>query len=111
MLNFQETLQSDIATILNIDPGQLHQEETNISKDVQCKAKDMDRLIEQIKEKVLISNRNQKIQLLTLIPTSWSHKSIEDEFNVTNYMVRTSRILLQDKGILSFPEKKERCFR
>ena len=66
----------------------------------------MDILIGKIKEKMLSSNCNQKIQLLTLIPISWSNKYIEEEFNVTNYIVQISHTLLQKKGILFFPKKK-----
>ena len=65
----------------------------------------MNILIGKIKKKMLSFNWNQKVQLLTLVPISWSNKYIK-EFNVTNYMVQISRKLLQKKGILPFPEKK-----
>ena len=55
---------------------------------------------------MLISNRNQKILLLTLVPISRSHKDIKKEFNVTNYMVQISSKLLQKNCILFFCEKK-----
>ncbi|XP_065665336.1 uncharacterized protein LOC136086777 [Hydra vulgaris] len=105
----QKTVKLGIARTLNIDPEELSQEDSfNIlSKEVKGKANDMDILIRKIKEKMLISNHNQKIQLLTPVPISWSHKDIEKEFNVTNYMVQISRKLLQKNGILSFPKKKK----
>ena len=108
LLHVQKTVKLGIARTLNIDPEELSQEDSinKLSKEVKGKATDMDILIRKIKEKILISNRNQKIQLLTLVPISWSHKDIEKEFNVTNYMVQISRKLLQKNGILSFLEKK-----
>ena len=109
LLHVQKTVKLGIARTLNIDPEGLSQEDSfnKLSKEVKGKANDMDILIRKIKEKMLISNRNQKIQLLTLVPISWSHKDIEKEFNVTNYMVQISRKLLQKNGILSSPEKKK----
>jgi hypothetical protein len=67
----------------------------------------MDILIKKVKEKMTTSNRKQKIQLLTLVPMSWLYKDIEADFNVSNYMVRSSRKLLENKGILSCPERKK----
>ncbi|XP_012560034.2 uncharacterized protein LOC105846148 [Hydra vulgaris] len=104
----QKTVKLGNARTLNIDPEQLIKEDcfNKLSKEVKVKANDMEILIRKIKEKLLISNRNQKIQLLTLVPISWSHKDIEKEFNVTSYMVQISCKLLQKNGILSFIEKK-----
>ena len=109
LLHVQKTVKLGIARTLNIDPEELSQEDSfnKLSKEVKGKANDMDIIIRKIKEKMLISNCNQKIQLLTLVPISWSHKDIEKEFNVTNYMVQISHKLLQKNGILSFPEKKK----
>ena len=109
LLHVQKTIKLGIAKTLNIDPDQLSQEDSfnKLYKEVKDKANDMDILIRKIKEKMLISDRNQKIQLLTLVPISWSYKDIKKEFNVTNYMVQISRKLLQKNGILTYPEKKK----
>ena len=106
LLQVQQTVKLGIANPLNIDLVQLSQEDSlnKLSKEVQHKPNDMDILIGKIKEKML--NRNQIIQLLTLVPISLSNKYIE-EFNVTNYTVQISRKLLQKKAVLSFPEKKQ----
>ena len=56
---------------------------------------------------MLSSNRNQKIQFPTLVPISCSNKYIEEEFNVTNYMVQISRILLQKRGFYLSPKKRK----
>ncbi|KAG1653006.1 Histone acetyltransferase KAT2A [Nymphon striatum] len=105
LLQVQQTLQTKIATTLHVDPEHVSESiETESAEDVITKARDIDILIEKIKEKMTIANRNQKIQLLTLIPLSWSYKDIETEFNVTKHMVKRFTIevhapLLSYKGI------------
>ena len=72
LLEVQQTVKLEIAKLLNIDVVQLSQEDSlnKLSKEVQRKANDMDILIGKIKEKMLSSNHNQKVQLLTLVPIS-----------------------------------------
>ena len=67
----------------------------------------MDRLIENIKTKMTLSSRTQKIQLLTLVPTSWRYCDIVKEFPVTDFMVRQSRKLLSEEGILASPKPRK----
>lgn len=40
-----------------------------------------------------------KIQLLTLIPNTWSKEKIMSYFDVTDYQIKESRILKQNKGV------------
>ena len=70
---------------------------------LESKADDLDRLLN-IEEKMLISNRPEKIKLLTLVPLSWKQKEILDFFLVTKYTITESKNLLQEKGILASPE-------
>ena len=72
LLQAQQTEKLGIAKTLNIDLFHLRQEDSlnKLSNEVQSKANDMDILIGKIKEKILSSNRNQKVQLLTLVPIS-----------------------------------------
>ena len=46
------------------------------------------------------------MQILTVLPQSWSVKKIEKEFGVYNYMARKSKELVKEKGILSTPNPK-----
>ena len=46
-------------------------------------------------------NYNEKVSLLTLAPDFWSISKTMEYFNTTAYMVRESRKLKTDKGILS----------
>ena len=70
-----------------------------------CKA-----LIENLKCKVDgVSDRREKLQLLTLIPDSWSHDYAANFFNITKYSVRQARELKKNCGILSMPAQEKRA--
>ena len=45
--------------------------------------------------------------LLTIVPETWSRKKVVDSFGVTNHVVRRSRQLKMDKGILEDPDPKK----
>ena len=61
-----------------------------------------------LKDKVKQTEKpSEKIKLLTLVPETWTKIKIINEFSVTDYMVRASRKLFREKGILSTPESKK----
>ena len=65
-------------------------------------------MIQQLKEKFqLTTQRCEQLQILTVLPKSWSSKKIQQEFGVTNYMARKSKELVKEKGILSFPSPNQ----
>ena len=43
------------------------------------------------------------MQILTVLPRSWSIRRVQDEFGASNYMVRKTKDLVKKKGILSTP--------
>ena len=53
------------------------------------------------------TKRSEKIQLLTLVPNSWSFNDIVKYFWVTDYMVRSARSLLTTDGICSKPPTRK----
>ena len=64
-------------------------------------------IIAQLKDKFNSSNRkSEKVQILTILPQSWSIRKIEEEFGATNYMVRKAKQLVNTRGILSTPNPK-----
>ena len=64
-------------------------------------------IIAQLKEKFYSStDRSQKVQILTVLPKSWSIRKVEEKFAVSNYMVRKAKDLVKDQGILSSPNPK-----
>ena len=64
-------------------------------------------IIRQLKEKFLTtSERSVKVQILTVLPMSWSVERIQTEFGASNYMVRKAKQLVKQDGILSSPDPK-----
>ena len=68
-------------------------------------------IIEQLKENFHSStDRSQKVQILTVLPKSWSIRKVKEEFAVSNYMVRKAKDLIKDQGILSSPNQSMAAF-
>ncbi|KAG8180983.1 hypothetical protein JTE90_024731 [Oedothorax gibbosus] len=70
------------------------------------KAKDLDQIVELLKQKLPTVNRRKKIQLLTITPMSWSRDYAAETFGVTPYMIRQARMLTKEKGICELPPPK-----
>ena len=68
------------------------------------KTDNCEKVMKLIKEKVFVSDRDQAIQMLTLVPDDWSIPKTADYFEVTQYTVKQARRLKQEKGVLSTPE-------
>lgn len=65
-------------------------------------------LIHTLKEKFHRNETNKanKLQILTLLPPDWSAKMISRTMGTTIYMAKSSKKLVQGKGILSLPNAK-----
>ena len=63
-------------------------------------------LVQLMKEKLKVSNRRRKIQILTMSPRSWSIQKTKEEFQVSEYIVRQARKSASEKGILELPDQK-----
>ena len=68
------------------------------------KARDLDKLVELMKKKLKISNRSKTLQVLTLVPDSWSVRKAATEFNVSKQTIQKARVLKHQKGILEMPD-------
>lgn len=67
----------------------------------------MDCFVDLLKEKCCSATRNEKIKLLTLVPTSWSIQKTMEEFSVSQHMVKRAREIKKTKGILGDPYPKK----
>ena len=68
---------------------------------------DESEIVRQLKDKFQETTvRSEKVQVLTVLPKSWSIRRIEEEFGASNYMVRKAKDLVKRKGILSSPNPK-----
>ena len=92
--------------------------EDNLSYDKSCvrdenalileqKADDLDRLMSLVKQKTSPSKRDEKIQLLTLGPESWTITQAVTKLPcVKYYMTQQSWKLLKEKELLAIPDSK-----
>ena len=64
-------------------------------------------IIKQLKEKFhSTSERSVKVQVLTVLPMSWSIDRIQEEFGASNYMARRAKQLVREHGILATPDRR-----
>ena len=68
------------------------------------KANDLDKVVELRKGKLKVSNKREKINILTLTPESWSLRKTARGFKVSKTTARKARILREEKGILAAPQ-------
>jgi len=69
-------------------------------------SKDDGEIVQQLKEKFAFASRSEKVQILTVLPKSWSIRKVQTEFGAANYMVRKAKQLVEEKGILATPNPK-----
>ena len=71
--------------------------------------KDFDQLMFELKTKFQqTTSLNEKIQILTLKPKSWTIEQTVKFFNATTYQVRTAMTLKKNEGVLSKPKRSVR---
>lgn len=60
-------------------------------------------LLENMKTKFHDDNtsKQEKLQILTLLPQSWSYEEIKKHFDASNYMIKLSKKLLTETGPMS----------
>ena len=64
-------------------------------------------IVNQLKEKYdTTEKRSEKLQILTVLPKSWSRSRIQEEFKVSQYMARQAKNLVKEKGIMALPNKR-----
>ena len=75
----------------------------------QCcqKGKDLDGLMDMVRDKVKFSKRKDQLKYLTLVPDSWTVEEIEDFFGVVNSITRKSKELQKEKGLVPKIAKKK----
>lgn len=47
-----------------------------------------------------------KVQVLTVLPKSWSISKIQAEFGASNFMARRAKQLVKERGVLSSPDPR-----
>ena len=67
---------------------------------------EFEELITKLKEKCAVADKEEKIKIISLLPNSWTRKKITTEFNVSDRLVKLTKGLVKDQGIL--PELRKR---
>ena len=67
---------------------------------------ELSEILKQMKGAFVTANKNEKYQLLTLLPRSWSLRKMQKEFEISSYMARNAKKLQDDKGPMSSPDQK-----
>ena len=84
------------------------------STDAPQPVSDADEIIQQLKEKFQnCATKSEQVQVLTVLPKSWSVRKVEQEFGpfgATNFMIRKAKKLVSEKGILSTPNPQKYPF-
>ena len=97
-----------LAAILNVQQSELesadNSTEIDSKQDMNQRKNYLDKLVELMKEKLKVSNKREKIQILTLTPESWSLRKTAKEFKVSKATARKARIIREEKGILAVPQ-------
>ena len=96
------------SAVIDIDQDELKRKEAgqSISREINEKANALDKLHDELREKLKISGYREKIQILTLVPEVWSRKKSASVFGVSEYLIRKSKTQKVEKGILSLPGQK-----
>ena len=94
-----------VAKLLNLTTSELEMSSTSGQS---CNNYDNDfkEMISSLKSKRDISTKQEKIKLLTLIPSSWTIKETMKKFEVSERLVKRARELKRSKGILAEPNQK-----
>ena len=88
-----QVVQQKIASTLTVEPLVLSASNSGDQNVCKTKANDLDYLVHCMKEKMKLSNRNEKLQILTLIPKSWSIRKAAEEFGVSKSTIQKAKLL------------------
>ena len=101
-----DAMSKRLASVLNVDELDLSTNEpsSTAADNNATKADDLDHLVMLLKEKLKLSNRRGKIQVLIFTPRSWSIRKAASEFNVSKKTIQKARKLCEKKGLLEMPE-------
>ena len=78
-----------------------------VIRDKDLDSDDESEIIKQLKEEFhTTTQQSKKIQILTVLPKSWSIKQVQTEFGTSSYMARKAKNLVKESGILETPNPK-----
>ena len=97
----------DISAAYNVSVTEIEEPPPIYDRDIKNKAEELDRLHAAMKEKLVTASNTEKLQILSLVPDSWSRKYCCEYFRASEYLIRPARKLTQRNGILAQPFQKK----
>ena len=73
----------NISAIYNVSDIEIQEPPRIYNRDTKNKAEELDRLHAAMKEKLVTASNREKLQILTLVPDSWSRKYCSEYFGVS----------------------------
>ena len=99
------TVKDKVAVALDLKSDLIEKKEDKVN--CRQKGKDLDKLMDMVREKVKFLERKDQLQYLTLVPDSWTVREIEDFFGRGNSITRKSKELKKGKGLVPEIAKKK----
>ena len=96
----------NISAAYNVSDIEIEEPPPIYDRDTKNNAEELDILHAAMKEKLVTASNTERLQILTLVPDSWSGKCCSEYFRVSEYLIRSARELKQRKGILAQPVKQ-----
>lgn len=99
-----QEVSSGLKRVFQSNEDFVHPSELELQK---LKAQQFDEFIHKLKSKFHeAKTKNEKYQVLTMVPSEWSARKIEAEFGCSFHMAKSSKNLQDEKGVLSIPNPK-----
>lgn len=90
----EEGVSEKLATVLNVTESDFETwDNFELTDDIQTKADDLDCLVDCMKEKLKVSKRREQLQILTVVPKSWSVWKAAKEFSVSKIKIQKAKLL------------------
>lgn len=99
IIKISETLKRKLYANFDED-GEFLANPLPLQNENQYDSKEYEELITKLKEKCNISNKEEKIKILSLLPSSWSRRKVSEEFSVSERLVKLARDLKKKHGIM-----------
>ena len=94
---FLNVCKENISAAYNVSDIEI---EELFDRDTKNKVEELDRLHSAMTEKLITASNTEKLQILTLVPHSWSRKYCSECFGVSQYLIWSAKEMKQQKGIL-----------
>ena len=100
-------VQRKVSKLVNVPSSALAEEPVPSCSNECPSCGDIDDLVKSLKAKCDLSTRQEKVQILTAVPQSWTIEETIKYFNVSHRVVKQARSLKTSKGIFAEPDSKK----